>query len=111
MLEQVLPIAGCDDNEACVIDEVNHAVTHDLRTDDRFSWPTVAHRSAASQIAHLIEPDESETMDFEFVTPARVTAVRVYAFVKNNEESGAREPAVGWHTAQFYTFPKSEAPK
>lgn len=46
-------------------------------------------------------------MEFECVTPAGVTALRAYAFVKNDDESGPQAPAVGWHTAHFYAFTKS----
>ena len=100
-LQQVLPINGCAADAACVVDDLNEALTDGNRVSDRFSWPVETNREAAWDTPLIVEPGEDDVMDFEFVIPATIQVVRVYGFVPNDAlKSDSSSP--GWSVARFY---------
>jgi hypothetical protein len=102
LLQRITPIHGCSEKR-CVIDDINDALQTRERTSDQFPWPVVASRMATWAGSRLIEPGESEIVDFEFVIPSEVSAARVYAWIKNDEMS-TKAGDMGWHAAAAHSF-------
>jgi hypothetical protein len=108
-IQQVLPIDGCA--PPCIISELNDAVTNWETTNDRFTWPLLSSREALWDKAttRSIEPGEKDSIDFEFAVSSSIRAIRVYAFIPNDDSHNQ-----GWSVSEFYSFPQTrekEPPK
>lgn len=75
------------------------------RKDDRFAWPLIAERDVKTTIE--IEPGEKQSLDYEFVIPSTVKAVRIYTYFRNEQRSKeGRE--IGWYASSYYDFSKAK---
>jgi hypothetical protein len=75
-----------------------------VRQSDRFTWPLIAERILNFRPSDFeIESGEKQAIDFEFVTPSDVRAVRVYAYLRNEQKSKEGR-GIGWAASSYYDF-------
>ena len=100
-IQQILPVLPCAEPEPCAVNQVNTALKEIIRKEDRFSWPLLSERNKIFPESFDIEPGEKDVIDFEFVIPLKVEAVRVYSYFQNEKKiNGANE--VGWSISTYY---------
>jgi len=104
-IQQILPVLPCTEPEPCAVNQVNTALKEIKRKEDRFSWPLLSERNKIFPEPLDIEPGEKDVIDFEFVIPLKVEAVRVYSYFRNEKKTkGANE--VGWSISTYYDLRK-----
>jgi hypothetical protein len=100
-IQQILPAAPCS-GEPCAASQLKDASAEVERKDDRFAWPLIAERDVKTTIE--IEPGEKQSLDYEFVIPSTVKAVRIYSYFRNEQRSKT-DKEIGWYTSSYYDFP------
>lgn len=85
-IEQVLP--ACDSERdvppGCYRDPMLDADVHAKdRNASRINWPDIAVFRGNVGGKMLLEPGEGQSVEFEFIVPADVQAVRVFAYIQN----------------------------
>jgi hypothetical protein len=103
-VQQILPPADCQTQSPCAPNELKEAAAKVDRKEDRFSWPLIAERNVTFDVR--IEPGEKQSLDFEFVAPSNVKAVRVYTYVSNQQKNDVE---IGWAASSYYDFSKSKS--
>jgi hypothetical protein len=63
--------------------------------DVRIDWPIICRYARPFEV--VIEPGESDTNDVDFIVPAWLKTLRVYAYLDNKFNTG-----YGWHAATIY---------
>jgi hypothetical protein len=99
-IQQILPAASCS-NDPCTASQLKEASAAVGRKDDRFAWPLIAERDVKSTIE--IEPGEKQSLDYEFVIPSTVKAVRIYTYFRNDRRS-RKGREIGWYASSYYDF-------
>jgi hypothetical protein len=105
-VQQILPPAECETDSPCAPSELREAAANSKRKDDRFTWPLIGERIATFEPAVEIEPGERQNFDFEFITPREVKAVRIYTYIRNEQEY-KKNNEEGWAASSYYDFPPS----
>lgn len=104
-IQQVLPIFCVGGDSRCAHREIAESLSDVSRKNDLFSWPMISRRKETRPIPINVEPGETERLDFEFVVPRGVKAVRIYSYIRNEKLSPNIES--GWHMASYYEFSNS----
>ena len=99
-IQQILPVASCS-NDPCAMNQLKDAAAAVERKDDRFDWPLIADRDVKTTIE--IEPGEKQSLDYEFVIPSTVKAVRIYTYLRNDRKSN-QDKEIGWYASSHYDF-------
>lgn len=102
-IQQVLPVTSCV-GDPCAERQLKDASADVQRKDDRFAWPLIAERNVTANIE--IEPGEKQSLDYEFVIPVTVKAVRIYTYFRNQHRSSKRKE-IGWYLSSYYDFATS----
>ena len=100
-IQQILPLMCVQRDDECPEIQIHRALTQVPRENDVFSWPRISQRIKDFKQIIAIEPGETEQLDFEFVVPVSIKAVRVYSYIRNVRKN---DRAIGWHTATYYEF-------
>jgi hypothetical protein len=97
-IQQVLPMLPCAESQIdCATDELDIALQETARAGDRFHWTKIAGRKNFLESPLLVEPGETEYMDFEFAIPADTRLIRVYSYIRNETDT-----KLGWDMSNFY---------
>jgi hypothetical protein len=99
-VQQILPAASCS-NGPCAASQLKDASAEIERKDDRFAWPLIAERDIKTTIE--IEPGEKQSLDYEFVVPSAIKAVRIYTYFRNEQKS-KKDKEIGWYASSYYDF-------
>jgi hypothetical protein len=99
-IQQILPLLSCSANP-CAANQLKDAAGAVERKEDRFDWPLIADRDVKSTTD--IEPGEKQSVDYEFLIPSAVKAVRVYTYLRNDRLS-TDDREIGWYASSFYDF-------
>lgn len=94
-IQQILPLASCS-NDPCAMSQLKDAAAAVERKDDRFNWPLIADRDVQTTIE--IEPGEKQSLDYEFLIPSTVKAVRIYTYLRNDKRS-KQDKEIGWYAS------------
>jgi hypothetical protein len=99
-IQQILPAVPCS-NDPCAASQLKDASAEVERKDDHFTWPLIAERDVKATIE--IEPGEKQSLDYEFVIPSTVKAIRIYTYFKNEQRS-KKDKEIGWYASSYYDF-------
>ena len=106
-IQQILPILPYIEQNIQAVKQVNAALKETERKEDRFSWPLLSERNKIFEKPLDIEPGEKDVIDFEFVIPSKVKAIRIYSYFRNEEKTKGKDE-VGWSISTYYNFLKAE---
>jgi hypothetical protein len=102
-IQQILPVTSCL-NDPCAASQLKDASAELERKEDRFAWALIAERDVKTTIE--IEPGEKQSLDYEFVVPSTVKAVRIYTYFRNEQRSKTGKE-IGWYASSYYDFSTS----
>jgi hypothetical protein len=106
-IQQILPVPSCPKQGPCAKEEVNSALKEIDRKANRFSWPLIAEREHNFGKPLDIEPEEKDFIEYEFVVPTEIKAIRIYSYFRNDQKSKDQDE-VGWAISSHYDFGKSK---
>lgn len=101
-IQQVLPIVCVNNDPRCAKQEIAESLIKSERSNDIFSWPLISRRRETNRKS-VLEPGETERLDFEFPIRTDVRAVRIYSYIRNERLQPNIES--GWHMSSYYELP------